>query len=72
MKLPIFNWISLIVGLAAFVGVVYFIKDLISLNVWVEGIISLLLGYVVYLYVLKILGILNIQEIMSFVRKVTN
>jgi len=72
MKLPIFNWISLLVGLAAFVGVVYFIKDLISLNVWVEGIISLLLGYVVYLYVLKILGILNIEEIKSFVRKITN
>jgi O-antigen/teichoic acid export membrane protein len=72
MKLPLFNWFALILGLVAFVGVVYFIKGLIVWNVWIEGAVSLSIGYVVYLYVLKILGILNIEEIKSFVRKITN
>ena len=72
MKLPLFNWFALILGLIAFVGVVYFIKNLIVWNVWVEGFVSLLAGYAVYLYVLKVLGILNIEEIKSFVHKITN
>tara|TARA_Y100000031_G_C8057141_1_gene308902 strand:- start:143 stop:700 length:558 start_codon:yes stop_codon:yes gene_type:complete len=72
MKLPLFHWLALIIGLVAFVGVVYFIKDLISWNVWIEGIVSLSIGYVIYLYILKILGILNVEEIKSFVRRITN
>jgi O-antigen/teichoic acid export membrane protein len=72
MKLPLFTWSVLVIGLTAFVGVVYFIKALVAWNVWVEGAVSLSIGYVVYLYVLKILGILNVKEIKSFVHRITN
>ena len=72
MKLPLFNWSVLLLGLTAFVGVVYFIKDLVAWNVWIEGAVSLSVGYVIYLYVLKILGVLDVEEIKSFVRRITN
>jgi len=29
-------------------------------------------GYIIYLYVLKILGVLDVEEIKSFVRRITN
>jgi len=63
IKLPIVIWIKIIFNGVIFISVIFFIKNIINLNIWIEVFLSLFFAFLIYIIFLFILKIITLNEI---------
>ncbi len=67
-KLPFGAWIKTIFAGMLFVGVIYLLKNILIMNVWLELIISVAAASVVYLIAVLLLGLINVAEAKHYLK----
>ncbi len=65
IKVPVFNWIKTLFAGVIFILIVYFVKNILFLNVWLEIILTLLIAGSVYLILLQRFSLLNFRQLLD-------
>jgi len=64
------NWIKTVFAGFIFVSIVYLMKMMLVLNPWFEMIISLVIAGIIYLFLIWVLKIIDIEEIKILIKRV--
>ncbi|MBT3303907.1 flippase [Candidatus Woesearchaeota archaeon] len=65
-------WLRLVIGAVVFVVVVYFLNSLLTFNVYLAAVLSLIVGALAYLVVCKYLKLITLKEINFFIKQLTH
>jgi stage V sporulation protein B len=67
-KAPWANWLKIIIGGMLYLGVLIALAEVLSINIWIDVIIALIIGFIVYclwIFITKVITIKEIQKIMD-------
>lgn len=67
VKIPIYSWIKSVGCAAIFFLSVWFLKNTLDMNIWVETIITIFISMLLYIMFIFIFRVLKISEILDFV-----
>jgi len=70
IHVPWVQWAKTFISGAVFLGIVYYVKGLVKMNVWLEVLITVIPAGIIYLLLLHFLGILDVPEIKKYAKLV--
>ena len=68
LKVPFKHWLTALLPLIAFCIVILAISEILSLNLWLELLISSFFGSLLYLFLSYLFGTINFQEIKQYTK----
>ncbi len=66
VEVPVMSWIKTLFASIVFVFVIFCIKDILKLNIWIESIIAVLVALLVYLVLIYLLKLIDVEEIKRY------
>ena len=71
-KLPIWIWAKTIFAGLLMVAVIYALKNLLFLNIWIESAIILLVSSIIYISLLFLLKTISVKELKQIINRIVN